>query len=421
MNILVVGSGGREHALCWAIAASPIVENLFCIPGNAGIAECADCIDLEPENICGILSFCGTHNIDLVVVGPEVPLVKGLADLLIKNNVRVFGPTKSAAALEGSKSYTKKLCEKYSIPTAKYKCFHDSNSAKKYVEKQDLPIVIKADGLAAGKGVIIAETRGSATAAIDEIFAGRFGDAGSSIVVEEYLEGEEASFFVLCDGENILPLASAQDHKRVGDGDVGPNTGGMGAYSPAPIIDDVMEDRIIKTIIRPTIQAMKAEGAPYTGVLYAGLMISCGIPKLIEYNVRFGDPECQVLMTRLNSDIVPALVATCDGKLDKIELCWKNEAALVVIMAAKGYPGKYDKGDIIRGLATAENRGALVFHSGTLRDGNHIRSAGGRVIGVTTLGKDIKTAQTKAYNAIDAIDWPEGFCRRDIGWRVSQQ
>lgn len=419
MNILVVGSGGREHALCWAIAASPLTDTLYCAPGNAGIAQVATCLDVAAGDIEGIVDTCNTHEIDFVVIGPEGPLVAGLADALIAVGIKVFGPTRAAAALEGSKGFMKDLCAKYGIPTAAYGRFIDAIEAKEFIARTGAPIVIKADGLAAGKGVIVAETVSAANAAVEDILGGAFGDAGAEIVVEEFLDGEEASLFALCDGDHVLALAGAQDHKRAGDGDTGPNTGGMGAYSPAPILDAAMAERVMAEIVRPTVTAMKAEGRPYQGVFYAGLMIGSDGPKLIEYNVRFGDPETQVLMARLQSDLVPALLACADGQLAHIDLRWKDEAALCVVMAANGYPGTYDKGSVIAGLdAASALDGVTVFHAGTAAKNGATVATGGRVLGVTALGKDVAEAQSRAYAAIDRIDWPGGFCRRDIGWRA---
>jgi phosphoribosylamine--glycine ligase len=421
MRILVVGSGGREHALCWAIAASPLCDKLYCAPGNAGIAAEAECVPIKNDEIDKLVEFAKAQKIDFVVVGPEAPLVAGLADKLRQAGIKTFGPSQEAAALEGSKSFMKELCAKYGIPTARFRRFRDADSAKNYVRSEGCPIVIKADGLAAGKGVVVAQTQKEAEKAIESMLVAReFGDSGAEIVVEEFLSGEEASFFALVDGKNALPLASAQDHKAVGEGDTGPNTGGMGAYSPAPIVTDAMAEQVMQTIILPTVKAMEAEGRPFKGVLFAGLMIGPKGPRLLEFNVRFGDPECQVLCLRLMSDLLPALIAAADGVLANIHLRWKAETALTVVMAARGYPGPYQKGTEIRGL---ERAGAMndvvVFHAGTERspDGR-ILAAGGRVLGVSALGKSVAEAQARAYAAVDQIDWPEGFCRRDIGWRA---
>jgi phosphoribosylamine--glycine ligase len=421
MKVLVVGSGGREHALCWAIAASPICDALYCAPGNAGIAADAECVPVAAEDIDGLVAFATDKRIDFVVVGPEAPLVAGLVDRLSAAGIKAFGPTAAAAALEGSKGFTKDLCAKYDIPTAAYRRFSDLAAAKAYIRERGAPIVIKADGLTAGKGVTVARSLDEALAAAeDALSGGRFGEAGAEIVVEECLEGEEVSVFALCDGTSALMMAAAQDHKAVYDGDKGPNTGGMGAYSPAPVMTDALAAEIEKTVIGRTVAAMKAEGRPYTGVLYAGLMITADGPKLIEYNVRFGDPECQVLMLRLKSDLLPALLAACDGLLDTFDLRWYEEVALTVVMASNGYPGSYNKGSEIRGLdAAGTDDKVKVFHAGTARraDGALI-ATGGRVLNVTALGDTVREAQQRAYAAIDRIDWPGGFCRRDIGWRA---
>ena len=421
MRILVVGGGGREHALCWAIAGSPLCDKLYCAPGNAGIAQEAECVPIAAEDLNGLVDFARRERIDFVVVGPEAPLVAGLVDQLTVAGIRSFGPTAAAAALEGSKAFMKDLCAKYDIPTAKYGRFTDATKAKDFIRKNGAPIVVKADGLAAGKGVIIAETVAEAETAVDSMLtAGQFGAAGSEVVIEEFLQGEEASFFALVDGENALPLASAQDHKRALDGDKGPNTGGMGAYSPAPVVTEAAAAHIMARIIQPTVQAMKAEGRPFKGVLFAGLMLTAEGAKLLEYNVRFGDPECQVLCTRLMSDLLPALIATHDGALKNFHLRWHDRAALTVVMAAKGYPGSYQRGSAIRGLdKAAALKDVLVFHAGTKAglDGA-ILANGGRVLGVTGTGVTIAEAQARAYEAVDLIDWPQGFCRRDIGWRA---
>jgi phosphoribosylamine---glycine ligase len=420
MNILLLGSGGREHALAWKIAASPLVERLYCAPGNAGIARECELVALDAADHAAVIAFCNDKNIDLVVVGPETPLCAGIVDDLNAAGIKAFGPSRAAAQLEGSKGFTKDLCKANRIPTASYARFTAAAPAKNYVRAQGAPIVVKADGLAAGKGVVVAASVAEAEAAIDMMFAGGLGGAGAEVVVEEFLEGEEASFFALCDGETAVPLASAQDHKRVFDGDEGPNTGGMGAYSPAPVMTPELSRRVMDDIVLPTVRAMKAMGAPYKGVLYAGLMITREGPKLIEYNVRFGDPECQVLMLRLMSDLVPALHACCDGVLKNFDLRWYRDAALTVVMAAKGYPGDYRKGTEIRGLdRVAAMEGVKVFHAGTRRgEDGRLLANGGRVLGVSALGKDIAEARRRAYGAVDAIDWPEGFCRRDIGWRA---
>jgi phosphoribosylamine--glycine ligase len=419
MKVLVVGSGGREHALCWAISASSLCDKLYCAPGNAGIAEVADCVAIAAEDVEAIVDFAREQKIDLVVVGPEVPLVKGLVDKLEAAGIAAFGPTASAAALEGSKGFTKDLCAQYGIPTAAYGRFREAAAAKDFIRRHGAPIVVKADGLAAGKGVVIAQSVAEAEAAAEEMLGGSFGVAGAELVIEEFLSGEEASFFALVDGNTALPLASAQDHKRVGDGDTGPNTGGMGAYSPAPIVTPAMAETIMAKIIRPTVAAMAEMGRPFKGVLFAGLMIDAAGPKLLEYNTRFGDPECQVLMMRLKSDLLPALIAARDGALAHFDLRWHDEAALTVVMAARGYPGSYEKGSEIRGLdKAAKLPNVTVFHAGTARKDGKIVATGGRVLNVTATGKTVAEAQRRAYEAVDAIDWTGGFCRRDIGWRA---
>jgi len=419
MNILLLGSGGREHALAWKMAASPLTGRLFCAPGNAGIAQEAECVALDLADHAAIITFCRANSIDFVVVGPEAPLCAGIVDDLEAAGIKAFGPSRAAAQLEGSKGFTKDLCRSAGIPTADYERFSNAHEAKAYARSRGAPIVVKADGLAAGKGVVVAESLAEAEAAIEMILGGELGEAGAELVIEEFLDGEEASFFALCDGETALPLASAQDHKRAFDGDNGPNTGGMGAYSPAPIIDGAMSARVMAEIVQPTLRAMKGMGAPYKGVLYAGLMITAEGPKLIEYNVRFGDPECQVLMPRLMSDLLPALLASRDGVLKSLDLRWHAQAALTVVMAAKGYPGPYAKGSVIEGLADAAAvEGVEIFHAGTKQDGSHVVANGGRVLNVSALGKTVSEAQARAYAAIARIRWPEGFFRHDIGWRA---
>ncbi len=421
MRILVVGGGGREHALCWSIAASPLCDALFCAPGNAGIAQDAQCVPIPADDIARLVDFAREQRIDFVVVGPEGPLVLGLVDRLAEAGIAAFGPSAAAAALEGSKGFMKDLCARYGIPTAAYGRFRDAASAKAYLSTQKLPIVVKADGLAAGKGVVIAETTAQALEAIDSMMLGNaFGTAGAEIVIEEFLQGEELSFFALVDGKTALALASAQDHKRAGDGDTGPNTGGMGAYSPAPAATAGIESAIMARIVQPTVAAMAREGKPFKGVLFAGIMLTADGPKLLEYNVRFGDPECQVLCRRLKSDLLPALIASRDGVLDQLDLRWMPQAALTVVMAAKGYPGSYAKGSEIRGVeAAGKLPGVTVFHAGTRRAGDgRLLSDGGRVLNVTALGASVAEAQQRAYAGVDAIDWPGGFCRRDIGWRA---
>jgi phosphoribosylamine--glycine ligase len=422
MNILILGSGGREHALAWKMAASPLADKLYCAPGNAGIAQEAECVALDLADHAAVIAFCKTNNIDLVVVGPEMPLCAGIVDDLEAAGIKAFGPGKWAARLEGSKGFTKDLCKANKIPTASYERFKGAAAAKEYVRNKGAPIVVKADGLAAGKGVVVAETVAEAEAAIDMMFGGGLGQPAWEIVIEDCLVGEEASFFALCDGETAIQLASAQDHKRVGDGDKGPNTGGMGAYSPAPIMTAEMNARVMDEIIQPTVRAMKAMGAPYKGVLFAGLMITKDGPQLIEYNVRFGDPECQVLMLRLMSDLVPALLAARDGQLKNFDLRWYPDAALTVVMAAKGYPGNYKKDTRIEGLdAAAQIGGVEIFHAGTKADGDHILASGGRVLNICARGKTVRDAQSRAYAAVNLIKWPDGFCRRDIGWRAIER
>jgi phosphoribosylamine--glycine ligase len=402
MNVLLIGSGGREHALAWKIAQSAMLSTLYAAPGNPGIGEHATLSDLDVDDHDAVISFCREKAIDLVVVGPEAPLVAGLADALNKAGISVFGPSAEAAQLEGSKGFTKDLCARENIPTGAYERFNNAPKAKAYARAQGAPIVIKADGLAAGKGVTVAMSLDEALAAIEDCFEGAFGEAGAEVVVEEFLHGEEASFFCLCDGKTALPFGTAQDHKRVGDSDTGPNTGGMGAYSPAPVMTPAI-------------------GAPFTGVLYAGLMIDESGPKLIEYNVRFGDPECQVLMMRLKDDILVLLKAAAEGELAHVSARWKDDAALTVVMAAEGYPGTPIKGTAISGLGAAEAGGAKVFHAGTKLEGAQLVANGGRVLNVTAQGVDVTAAQAKAYEAVDAIDWPGGFCRRDIGWRAVER
>jgi phosphoribosylamine--glycine ligase len=422
MNILLIGGGGREHALAWKIAASPLADRVYCAPGNAGIAREAECVALDCADHGAIIDFCRAKAIDFVVVGPEAPLVAGLVDDLEAAGIKTFGPTKAAARLEGSKGFTKDLCRANNIPTAAYERFDAAAPAKQYLRRMAAPIVVKADGLAAGKGVVVAATMDEAEAAVDMMFAGALGAAGRAIIIEELLAGEEASFFVLSDGENAVPLATAQDHKRAFDGDRGPNTGGMGAVSPAAVMTPALERRALDEIVLPTLSAMKAMGAPYKGVLYAGLMITGEGPKLIEYNVRFGDPECQVLMLRLMSDLVPALIAARDGMLKNFALRWFPGVALTVVMAAKGYPGDYAKGSVIGGLEDAEKvDGVEIFHAGTRKENGLILANGGRVLDVTAMGKTFAEAGTRAYSAVNKIVWPEGFCRRDIGARAVER
>jgi len=422
MNILLLGSGGREHALAWKMAASPLTDRLFCAPGNAGIAREAECVALDAADHSAVIAFCRANRIDLVVVGPEAPLCAGIVDDLEAAGLKAFGPSRAAAQLEGSKGFTKDLCRANRIPTATYERFHAAAPAKTYARDRGAPIVVKADGLAAGKGVIVAETLAEAEAAIDMFLGGSLGEAGAELVIEEFLHGEEASFFALCDGTTALPLASAQDHKRAFDGDKGPNTGGMGAYSPAPMIDAATSARVMNEIIFPTLSAMQAMGTPYKGVLYAGLMLTADGPKLIEYNVRFGDPECQVLMPRLMSDLVPALLASREGMLKSLDLRWYPDSALTVVMAARGYPGSYKKGSVIEGLdAAAAVEGVEIFHAGTKVEGGQILANGGRVLNVSALGKDVREARGRAYEAVSRIRWPEGFYRHDVGRRAIER
>ncbi|CAK01075.1 phosphoribosylamine--glycine ligase [Bartonella tribocorum] len=419
MNILLIGSGGREHALAWKIAASPLLKKLYCAPGNPATTEFGENINLDIDDHPLVIDFCKEHSIDLVIVGPEAPLVSGITDSLNRAKICVFGPTQKAAQLEGSKAFTKDLCRKNNIPTGSYQCFNDAAKAKAYIHQRGVPIVIKADGLAAGKGVVVATTIEEAFNAVDACFKSAFGDAGNKIVIESFLEGEEASFFCLCDGKIALPFGSAQDHKRVGDGDTGANTGGMGAYSPAPIMTEEMVNRTLKEIVEPALKSMHEIGAPFKGILFVGLMITQKGPELIEFNVRFGDPECQVLMMRLKDDILPIFLAAAQGKLENKPLQWSDETALTVVMAAHGYPSSPQKGTVIRNVDKVNTLPDVkVFQAGTaLRNGELIAN-GGRVLNITATGKTITNAQKRAYEAVDCIDWPEGFVRRDIGWRA---
>ncbi|WP_088184907.1 phosphoribosylamine--glycine ligase [Sphingobium sp. Z007] len=419
MNILLLGGGGREHALAWKLAQSPRLDTLYAAPGNPGIAEHATLVDLDATDHRAVLDFCVRHSIGLVVIGPEAPLVDGLADNLRTIGVPVFGPNRKAAQLEGSKGFTKDLCQRANIPTAAYVRVTSKDGALAALDDFALPVVIKADGLAAGKGVIIAETRDEAFEALDTMFSGAFGAAGEEVVLEEFMTGEEASFFVLTDGRAILPFGSAQDHKRVGDGDSGPNTGGMGAYSPARVLTPELEAQVIETIIRPTVDTMAAEGTAYSGVLYAGLMLTADGPKLIEYNARFGDPECQVLMTRFDGDLVDLLLAVAQGTLaEQGPVRLADRTALTIVMAAKGYPGTPEKGGAIGGIEAAERGGAKIFHAGTAEKNGVLVANGGRVLNVTATADTVGAAQAAAYAAVDALDFPTGFCRRDIGWRA---
>ncbi|MCO7735064.1 phosphoribosylamine--glycine ligase [Brucella intermedia] len=422
MKVLLIGSGGREHALAWKLAASPLLEKLYCAPGNPGIATVAELVDISADDHKALIAFAKDKKIDLVVVGPEAPLVAGLSDEMRTEGIRVFGPSKAAAQLEGSKGFTKDLCARFDIPTGAYGRFNNAPKAKAYIRQQGAPIVVKADGLAAGKGVVVAMTLDEALDAVDACFEGAFGSAGAEVVVEEFLDGEEASFFCICDGKTALPLGSAQDHKRVGDGDTGPNTGGMGAYAPAPVMTPEIVERTMRELIEPTMRGMAEIGAPFSGILFLGLMIGKDGPKLIEYNTRFGDPECQVLMMRLDSDLLALINATVDGKLDEVSLDWKDQPALTVVMAAEGYPSNVKKGSVIRGLDKLEGiDGVKVFHAGTAQKDGNIIANGGRVLNVTAIAGTVAEAQARAYEAVKRIDWPEGFYRSDIGWRAVER
>ncbi|TBW34988.1 phosphoribosylamine--glycine ligase [Siculibacillus lacustris] len=422
MNVLLIGSGGREDALAQALARSPRLDRLWAAPGNPGIARVATCVALDVADHGSVIAFCRAEAIDFVVVGPEGPLVAGIVDALAAVGIAAFGPSAAAARLEGSKGFTKDICARWAIPTAAYGRFSDREAALAHLDRVGAPIVVKADGLAAGKGVTVAETLADARAAVVDCFSGAFGAAGAEVVIEEMLIGEEASFFALCDGDTALAFASAQDHKRAFDGDRGPNTGGMGAYSPAPVMTEAMSERVMAEIIRPTVAAMKAEGCPFKGVLFAGLMIGADGPKLIEYNTRFGDPETQVMLARLDGDLLDLLIATADGTLASRAVRLADTAALTVVMATRGYPGTYAKGSEIRGIAAAEALpGVTVHHAGTARDGDRLVAAGGRVLNVTARGASVGEAAARAYAGVEAIDWPDGFCRRDIGRRAIER
>jgi len=419
MNILILGSGGREHSLAWAVKQNPKCGRLIVAPGNAGIAWIAECADIDIMDGAAVVSFAEANAMDFVIVGPEAPLAAGVADRLREAGILTFGPSEAASLLEASKSFTKEICDAASAPTAGYAHFTDADSAKAYLREAGTPIVIKADGLAAGKGVIIAESEDEALSAIDDMFGGAFGGAGAEVVIEEFMEGEEASLFVLCDGENVLSIGTAQDHKRVGEGDTGPNTGGMGAYSPAPVLSSEIETRAMDEIIRPTMAEMARRGTAFQGVLYAGLMIKDGQPRLVEYNVRFGDPECQVLMMRLGAQALDLMHACAEGRLGEMSVTWAEDHALTVVIAAKGYPGDYEKGSVINGIEDApEDSFHQIFHAGTARRDGAITANGGRVLNVTARGASLIEARDRAYGLADAIDWPEGFFRRDIGWRA---
>ena len=419
MNILILGGGGREHALAWAVMQNPKCDKLIVAPGNAGIAEIAECATLDIEDGAAVVNFCDGNAIEFVIIGPEAPLAAGVGDRLRDAGLLVFGPSEAAARLEASKSFTKEICDAAGAPTAAYGHFTDATAAKDYVTAQGAPIVVKADGLAAGKGVIVAETVEDAHAAIDDMFGGAFGGAGAEVVIEEFMEGEEASFFILCDGEEALPIGTAQDHKRIGEGDTGPNTGGMGAYSPAPVLTSAIADKALEDIVKPTLREMAKRGTPYQGVLYAGLMIKDGNPRLVEYNVRFGDPECQVLMMRLGAQVLDLLHAAAENRLAEARVNWADDHAMTVVMAADGYPGGYEKGSVIKGLENVpEDSFHMVFHAGTGRKDGQFVATGGRVLNVTARGASLREAADRAYGMIDKIDWPEGVYRRDIGWRA---
>jgi len=419
MNILILGGGGREHALAWAAMQNPKCDKLIVAPGNAGIAQIATCADLDILEGAAVVNFCEAEAIDLVIVGPEAPLAEGISDRLRDGGFAVFGPSREAARLEASKAFTKEICDACGAPTAAWARFADAEAAKAHVRAQGAPIVVKADGLAAGKGVIVAETEAQALEAVDEMFGGAFGQAGAEVVIEEFMTGEEASFFVLVDGEEVLPIGTAQDHKRVGAGDTGPNTGGMGAYSPAPVMTPEVEARALERIVRPVVAEMARRGTPYRGVLYVGLMIEDGEPRLVEFNVRFGDPEAQVLMMRLGAQALDLMHAAAKGRLAGARVNWGDDHAMTVVMAARGYPGAYAKGSEIRGLeAMPEDSFHQCFHAGTTLEEGRILATGGRVLNLTARGATLAQARERAYAMVDAVDWPEGFCRRDIGWRA---
>lgn len=419
MNILILGGGGREHALAWAVMQNPKCDKLIVAPGNAGIAQIAECASLDILDGAAVVNFCDENAIDFIIVGPEAPLAAGISDRLREAGFNVFGPSKAAAQLEASKAFTKEICAACDAPTAGYGHFTDAAAARAHIRAHGAPIVVKADGLAAGKGVIVAMTEAEALAAVDDMFGGEFGAAGAEVVIEEFMEGEEASFFVLCDGKDVLAIGTAQDHKRVGDGDTGPNTGGMGAYSPAPVLSDAVATLAMEQIVKPCMAEMARRGMPYQGVLYAGLMIKDGQPRLVEYNVRFGDPECQVLMMRLGAQALDLMLACAEGRLADAQVHWADDHALTVVMAANGYPGDYAKGSVIGGLdALPEDSFNMCFHAGTALKDGQIVASGGRVLNVTARGASLAEAQARAYAMVDAIDWPGGFCRRDIGWRA---
>ncbi len=419
MNILILGSGGREHALAWAVKQNPKCDRLICAPGNAGMNAIAECASINIDDGGVVVEFAQENSIDFVIVGPEAPLAAGVADRLREAGIKVFGPSAEAAKLEASKSFTKEICDASGAPTAGYGHFTDPGDAKAYIRAQGAPIVVKADGLAAGKGVIVAMSEQEALDAIDDMFGGAFGGAGAEVVIEEFMEGEEASYFILCDGKSALAVGTAQDHKRVGDGDTGPNTGGMGAYSPAPVLTDEIAAKAMNEIVIPTVAEMAKRGTPYQGVLYAGLMIKDGQPRLVEYNVRFGDPECQVLMMRLGAQALDLLLACAEERLEDAQVNWADDHAITVVYAANGYPGSYEKGTVIGGLdALPEDSKNMVFHAGTTAKEGMITATGGRVLNVTARGETLTEARERAYAMVDGIDWPDGFYRKDIGWRA---
>jgi len=419
MNILILGGGGREHGLAWAVKQNPKCDRLIVAPGNAGIGEIAECAELDIEDGGAVAEFCAEHAVDFVIIGPEAPLAAGVADRLADAGVLAFGPSAAAARLEASKRFTKEICDAAGAPTAAWARFTEAAPAKAYIRDRGAPIVVKADGLAAGKGVVVAMDEAAALEAVDEMFSGAFGAAGAEVVIEDFMTGEEASLFVLSDGEALLPIGTAQDHKRVGEGDTGPNTGGMGAYSPAPVLTDALVERTMADIVAPTMTEMAARGTPYRGVLYVGLMIDDGAPRLVEYNARWGDPECQVLMMRLGAQALDLMLAAAEGRLAQAQVNWADDHAMTVVMAAKGYPGAYEKGSVIGGLEAArEDSKHMVFHAGTRAEGGRITASGGRVLNVTARGDSLREARDEAYAMVDRIAWPEGFCRRDIGWRA---
>ncbi len=419
MNILILGSGGREHALAWAVKQNPKTDRLIVAPGNAGITMLAECADIDILDGAAVVTFCAENAIDFVIVGPEAPLAAGVADACRAAGLLTFGPSAAAARLEASKAFTKEICDACAAPTAGYARFTEAGPARDYIAAKGAPIVVKADGLAAGKGVIVAMTKAEALSAIDDMFSGEFGEAGAEVVIEDFMTGEEASFFILTDGITALPIGTAQDHKRAGDGDTGPNTGGMGAYSPAPVLTPAIQQQAMDEIVLPTIAEMARRGTPYQGVLYAGLMIEDGRARLVEYNARFGDPEAQVLMMRLGAQALDLMLATAEGDLAKAQVNWADDHALTVVMATNGYPGAYAKGSQIRGLEELpEDSRHMVFHAGTAARDAQIIASGGRVLTVTARGATLRDAHDAAYAMVDAIDWPGGFCRRDIGWRA---